>query len=191
MLTKKYSIVRLTDRIYELWSVVTSTYQVNNIRRTKCSHPGWCGWGSHSNVPNKKSITDEDSQRSLLCYYAYKVWKILLLFVVFQTSGAWCKGYQQRLVLSCKSVNVWDILEYVLYICRIFHILPWVLYIILEEKTKEITRSVIFSNYHKIWWTFTFPWSNGCKTRLRLVFSTHFTVFGNWMKQSSSCFIYT
>ena len=83
MLNKKYSIIRLTDRIYELWSVVTSTYQVNNIGRTKCSHPGWCCWGSHSNVPNKNQLQMRILKRSLLFYYAYNVWKMLLLFVCF------------------------------------------------------------------------------------------------------------
>ena len=75
-----------------------------------------------------------------------------------------------------------------------------------EEKTNEIIFSlkegwIRHPNYHKIRWTFALNlkmlWeviSNASKlvekTRLRLVFSTHFSVSGYQMKHSSSCLIY-
>ena len=82
--------------------------------------------------------------------------------------------------------------------------------IIHEEKTKEITTVkevwICDPNYHKIQWAFAlrsyYKHSKECfirypntsklvkRTRLRLIFSTHLSVFGYLMKHSSLCLIY-
>ena len=40
---------------------MTTTYQVNNIRRTKCSNSGCRGWCSHPNVPGNQIVLNEDN----------------------------------------------------------------------------------------------------------------------------------